>query len=318
MPGPNLRAFHETSRKLDLRQPLEFLLAEFRRGNIADSKRGGEDSAIRAHLGGLSAAWERVFPGFPACPWRRRTLTWEYHRGRRDAYLRQLIAAQVSADQTDCFLIVNPATVLGRHARALAEALPACEVIGTDIDPRGERVYRILNFWKYRGLTNYQFVRESIFEPDLKRRPAVVTFFGACGSVSDGCMDYAIATDSPFLICRTCCHDNIAGNTQVIRRPTHINRFFAFKNWGLERYKRARPGFYFSDRYRENAYPRSAAARELMDTETIVSIAQNTADSDICRSLIDLDRCLYLRENGYDVMYREELFFAHRRPEVAG
>jgi len=29
--------------------------------------------------------------------------------------------------------------------------------------------------------------------------------------------------------------------------------------------------------------------------------------------LIDLDRCQFLDESGYDVMYREELFFAHRR-----
>ena len=31
----------------------------------------------------------------------------------------------------------------------------------------------------------------------------------------------------------------------------------------------------------------------------------HTPDSDICRSLIDLDRCLLLREQGYDVLYRE-------------
>jgi hypothetical protein len=52
-----------------------------------------------------------------------------------------------------------------------------------------------------------------------------------------------------------------------------------------------------------------------MDSETVLAVARNSVDSDICRSLIDLDRCQYLKENGYDVMYREELFFAHRRPE---
>jgi hypothetical protein len=55
-----------------------------------------------------------------------------------------------------------------------------------------------------------------------------------------------------------------------------------------------------------------------MDSDTIIAIARNSADSDICRSLIDLDRCLYLQEHGYDVMYREELFFAHKRASAAG
>ncbi len=48
------------------------------------------------------------------------------------------------------------------------------------------------------------------------------------------------------------------------------------------------------------------------------AIAQNSVDSDIRRSPIDLDRCLFLQENGYDVMYREELFFARRRGEAPG
>ena len=54
-----------------------------------------------------------------------------------------------------------------------------------------------------------------------------------------------------------------------------------------------------------------------MGASTIIAIARNSVDSDICRSLIDLDRCLFLQEHGYDVMYREELFFAHRRNEAA-
>ena len=49
-----------------------------------------------------------------------------------------------------------------------------------------------------------------------------------------------------------------------------------------------------------------------MDSDTIIEIARSSVDSDICRSLIDLDRCLFLQEKGYDVLYREELFFAHR------
>jgi hypothetical protein len=52
-----------------------------------------------------------------------------------------------------------------------------------------------------------------------------------------------------------------------------------------------------------------------MDSGTILEVAQNSVDSDICRFIIDLDRCLYLRERGYDVLYREELFFAAHRQD---
>jgi hypothetical protein len=80
------------------------------------------------------------------------------------------------------------------------------------------------------------------------------------------------------------------------------------------RIKKKNNGLYFSERYTKDAYPRSSAARDVVDSDTIIEVARNSVDSDICRSLIDLDRCLFLRENGYDVLYREELFFAHRRP----
>ena len=50
-----------------------------------------------------------------------------------------------------------------------------------------------MSLWKYPGLRNYRFVRENVYEPDLERRPAAVVFFGACGSVTDGSIDYAIA-----------------------------------------------------------------------------------------------------------------------------
>ena len=46
-----------------------------------------------------------------------------------------------------------------------------------------------------------------------------------------------------------------------------------------------------------------------MDSETILAVASNSVDSDVCRSLIDLERCQFLDESGYDVMYREELLF---------
>jgi len=72
-------------------------------------------------------------------------------------------------------------------------------------------------------------------------------------------------------------------------------------------------GFYFSNRHRRDAYPRSNVGKKILDSNTIIEVAQNSFDSDICRSIIDLDRCLFLQENGYDVLYREELFFAHKR-----
>ena len=318
MNRPGLETFHETSRKLDFAGPLEALLNEFRRGDFADRDRTQEESAIQSHLGEHYEAWDRVFPAFPECPWKRRTLTREFKRGQRDAYLKHLIVIHVPEHEAGNRLIINPATVAGMHARWLAHELPAYEVVGTDIDPRWNRLCRLVSFWKYRQLKNYRFVRENTFEPDLEQHPVAVVFFGACGSVTDGCMDYAIGVNSPFLIGRSCCHDNIGGNTDIVRRPGLVNWFFAWKNWGYARVKKKRNGFYFSDRYLEDAYPRSQAARGIMGPETIAAVARNTPDSDICRSLIDLDRCLFLQENGYDVMYRDELFFAHRRWRASG
>jgi hypothetical protein len=295
---------------------MESLLSEFLRGNIADKDRTLEDSTIRSHLREHNAAWDRVFARFPECRYKRRSMGWEWKRGQRDAYLRSLIITWVPGNHSRPRLLVNPATVLGRHARAVAAQLPSYQVTGTDIDHRGNRLYRLISPLIYRRLNNYEFVRESIYEPDLERRPAAVIFFGACGSVTDGSMDYAMATKSPFLICRSCCHDNIGGNTDVVRRPGGLNRFFRFKNYGFARGKAKRmwPYYlYFSDRYGIDSYPRSRVAREIMDTETILAVARNSVDSDVCRMLIDLDRCQFLDESGYDVLYREELFFAHRR-----
>ena len=319
MNEPTLETFHETSRGLDFIGPLKSLLREFCRGNIADRDRIQEESAIQSHLKDHCDAWDRLFPVFPDCPWKRRTITWDNYRGHRDAYLERLIATYVPQQTTETRLIVNPAAVAGIHARRLAHRMPTYEVVGTDIDPRWDHLYRYVIFWKYRHLNNYRFVQESVFEPDLERRPAAVVFFGACGSVTDASMDYAVAVDSPLLICRSCCHDNIGGNTEIVRRwGRPVNDFFAWKNWWFAKYKKKRKGFYFSDRYARDAYPRSQAARRLMDSDMVLAAARNAPESDICRSLIDLDRCLYLQEKGYDVMYREELFFAHRRGAVAG
>ena len=247
MSKPGLAAFHETSRKLDFIGPLESLLNEFRCGNIADRNRVQEALAIQSYFGEHHEAWDRVFPTFPECPWKRRTITSECHRGRRDAYLKRLIVTHVPEHEAASRLIINPIAVLGRHARSLARELPAYEVVGSDIDPWWDRIHRLVSLWKYHKPRNYRFVRENIFEPDLGRRPAAIVFFGACGSVTDGCMDYAIAVNSPFLICRSCCHENIGGNTEIVRRPGHpINDFFAWKNpgnHGLRHHYRRRPEF---------------------------------------------------------------------------
>jgi hypothetical protein len=311
---PDLHRFHKTSRNLDFVAPLEGLLEAFRRGEIADRARIKEDVAIRTHLRELSEAWEAVLPRFPVQPWTRRTIRWEYHRGRRDAYLTRLIIAALEGLDEGSRLIVNPAAVFGRHARSIARGLPDREVVGTDIEPLWNRIYRVVSAWKYPALRNYSFKRENIFEPDMDVRPVAVTFFGACGEVTDACMSYAVHLRSPFLVCRSCCHENIAGNTRVVRRPGALNAIFRLKNRSADfwRDRDMYPGYYRHERFGPHAYPRSSAARAIIDTETIVDVARNSVDSDVCRSIIDLDRCLYLQERGYDVLYREELFFAHR------
>jgi len=310
--------FHAIGAEVDFLEPMCGLLREFREGRFADRSRRLEDAAINEYLGPHHAAWDRLFPSFPRCRWKRRSIAREAKRGERDAYLRRIIADFVARGGHASRLIHNPATVFGRHARFLARALPDHEVVGTDVDVRWERIYRWLFFWRFPGLENYRFERESVFEPVSGRRPVAVTFFGACGSITDGGIDAGIAARAPFLAFRSCCHDNIAGNTEIVRhRGRPINDFFALKNRAFAREKVKHRGFYFDGRYGSDAYPRSRAARELADETTFLALARSSPDSDICRSIIDLDRCLYLREHGYDVLYREELFFAHRRTRAS-
>ena len=92
-----------------------------------------------------------------------------------------------------------------------------------------------------------------------------------------------------------------------------INYYMRMKNWMYSKAKKKDNGFYFTGRYNQAAYPRSKAARDLADSETFLKVAQNAVDSDICRSIIDLDRVIHLKEQGYDVLYRDEVFYAHRR-----
>lgn len=96
---------------------------------------------------------------------------------------------------------------------------------------------------------NFEYIKDDIFAPRLSVEPAGIVFFGACGAVSDGCIDSEMGSRSPFLRCRTCCHDNIGGNTRIVKRPSFINRFLRFENWRVER-KRNKAKYdviYFSD-----------------------------------------------------------------------
>jgi hypothetical protein len=54
-------------------------------------------------------------------------------------------------------------------------------------------------------------------------------------------------------------------------------------------------------------------ARELSSSVEFVAVARNSAESDICRAIIDLDRCLYLLEREFSVNYQGELFVAQRK-----
>jgi len=310
-----LSDFHSLARNVDYRIPLEALLHEFRQERFADAGRAIEESAMVNHFGELWSKWDSLFTDFPETLWKRRTAMWEYARGRRDEYLLKLIVRHVPDDRSRDPLIVNPATVFGRHAMTLARELPGYEIIGSDIDVKPYQWYRIFKSLKYPRLPNFTYEIENVFDANLERRPAAVTFFGACGAVTDGCMDYAIDVQAPFLICRSCCHECIGGNTDIVGRRSWIWFGFYAKNLTMKWIERTFPGtgFYFSDRHQRNAYPRSKVAQEMLDSDTMIEVAQNSYDSDICRSIIDLDRCLFLQENGYDVLYREELFFAHQR-----
>jgi hypothetical protein len=113
-------------------------------------------------------------------------------------------------------------------------------------------------------------------------------------------------------MCRTCCHDNIGGNTGIVKRLTPLNIFFRFKNLSFSWAEKHLTGYYFSAKYSAEQYPRSRIAGALSQTKEFLEISRNSVDSDICRVLIDLDRYMYLVESGYDVWYKGELFVACR------
>jgi len=289
---------------------LRGLLTEFRQRRIVT--RSAERDGMTRHAGPLTASWDARFPGFPDEDFPYTSFRGEHRRGRRDAYLIDIIVRLLADRGSVATTIVNPACVFGRHACRLAARLPEARVIGTDIDPRWDRLYRM---WRCGRLpANYRFVPDDVFRPRLGVQPTAVVFFGACGAVSDAAMDYAVDAGADYLMCRTCCHDNIGGNLAVTARSNQVNRFFRFKNWAYGRIRKAPKyaGFYFSSQYDHSAYPRSTAGRQFSSTEEFLAVARDSPDSDICRAIIDLDRYLCLVERGFRVEYQGELFVAER------
>ena len=285
------------------------LLDEFRNRHIVALS--AEERGMKRHTGGLSARWNKRFPGFPDRHFPYTSFWGEYYRKHRDAHLKDIIV-RLLAGRSGETTVINPACVFGMHACHLAARLPHAKVIGTDIDPNWYRLYWLLKLGHFPR--NFTFVKDNIFAPRLDVQPTAVVFFGACGSLSDGALDYAIASGAKYIICRTCCHDNIGGNVTVTARPGHVNRFFRFKNWTLAQMRKIPwyTGFYFSPRYAPNTYPRSAAGKNLSTPHEFLAVAKDSVNSDICRAIIDLDRYLYMVDHGFHVEYQGELLAAER------
>ncbi len=288
------------------------LLDEFRSGNITNGNI--EREVLKRHTRELSKRWEQQFPDFPESRFPYSSDMGLLFRGRRDAYLKKTIIRLAEAHEQGHGnrIIVNPACVIARHTRDLASRLPHFKLIGTDIDPRWNWIYE--HILRKNNPDNFEFIKDNIFDPTVHVTPTAVVFFGACGSVSDGAIDYAIESKSPYLMFRTCCQHMIGGNTEITHRPRFINWVFRLLGWGLSRMRQKEKyaGFYFSDKYSKEHYPRSEAARGVSNSDEFLEVSRNSADTDLCRAIIDLDRYLLLVEKGYNVWYRGELFVAER------
>ena len=285
---------------------MEGLLGEFRAGNIGE--RGVEKIRLKHHLGELTQRWDERFPGLSEEPCAYSSFKGISRRGWQDDYLKGIIVRLL--ERSDGGLIVNPVCVWGRHARDLAKRLPGWKVLATDINPRYDRLY---NRWTWnRTPDNYEFKKDDIFNPKVQGEPSAVVSFGACGSLSDAAMDYAIGSHCPLLVCRACCHVVIGGNIDIVKRPDFLNRVLRFQIFIFaKRLARLREkGHYFSPKYSAEHYPRSEAAKELTNSDEMIHVARNAVSSGICRSIIDLDCYLHLAEAGYNVWYRAEMFVA--------
>jgi hypothetical protein len=304
------------NRKLQLQEGLKALtglLDEFRRKII--SNRNFERELLELHTRQLSEHWDQQFPGFPESRFPYSSDIGLLLRGRRDAYLKKIIIKLIAThkQRNGNEIIVNPACVIGRHTRDLASRLPNFKLIGTDIDPRWNQIYEHIH--RKNNPDNFEFIKDNIFEPQVEVNPVAVVFFGACGSLTDGAIDYAIEMKSPYIMCRTCCHHIIGGNTQITHRLRFINWSFRILTWGLSRMRQKKKyiGFYFSDKYTKDSYPRSETARGISSSDEFLELCRNSADNDICRTIIDMDRYLFLAENRYDVWYKGELFVAEKQ-----
>ena len=100
----DLGNFHELSQTLDFPGAMKNLLREVQQGRIADKKRVLEEETIKTTFAEIFASWDKVFPSFPKCRFRRRTVARELMKGHRDAYLRNITTtcAQL-ADQPNRF-----------------------------------------------------------------------------------------------------------------------------------------------------------------------------------------------------------------------
>jgi len=285
---------------------MEGLLGEFRAGNIGE--RGLDKVGLGRHLAELSRRWDERFQAVSEEPFAYSSFKGIARPGRRDEYLKGIVVKLLEGSQGG--LIVNPVCVWGRHSRDLARRLAGFTVIGTDINPRFDRFYNRLP--RSKTPSNYEFKKDDIFNPKVQGAPAAVVSFGACASLSDAAMDYAIGSHCPLLACRACCHVYVGGNTDIVKRPNLLNRVLRFQSFILAKRlgKLKAKGHYFSARYSAEHYPRSETAKRLTDSGELTDVARNTVDSDICKSIIDLDRYLHLAEAGYDVWYRAEMFVA--------
>jgi hypothetical protein len=150
-------------------EALAGLLDEFRQGNIV--ARSAEEQGMQRHAGPLSARWNKRFPGFPSKYFPYTSFRGEFYRKHRDAHLKDIIVQMLAGDGGET-TIVNPACVFGRHACHLAARLPRAKVIATDIDPRYFQTYRAMRLGRLPG--NFSFVKENIFDPQLKVQPTAV------------------------------------------------------------------------------------------------------------------------------------------------
>ncbi|MFC1765180.1 hypothetical protein ACFL6U_24300 [Planctomycetota bacterium] len=286
------------------------LLEQFRQAHGPDRVR--QQSVLNQVMGELTQQWDSHFPDFPPNSVAHASFKGVMSRGIRDTYLKQLIQHTLANTEDDNGdkTIVNPVCVFGRHARDLAAALPSFQVVATDIFSGCNWIYQLLG--KHPSSDNYKFFRDNIFNPQVTVKPLAVVFFGACGSLTDAAIDYTIQRQARYLMCRTCCHDNIAGNTHIVRRANTLNRAFRLKNLNYRLAQRLLKGHYFDVGYGPDHYPTSAAARQISTSEEFLTMSRHSVDNDLCRTLIDLDRCLYLTEQGYQVFYRGELLVAIR------